>query len=399
MKNTRGITLIALVITIIVLLILAGISIAMLTGENGTLKKANTATRENEIAEAKEQAKLDIAEWTTNQLEKGKEANISNSIIQEILEEKEYVGNVGADKFTTKKNGYEILYSDLMNNIIGASETENTVIPGVTVTGGNKTYTKNGIATIPVGFSIVPGLDDISQGLVITDEVGNEFVWVPVTSESEYVRNTTYYNTNVSESAIDDTNYLPTGVEVPEGKTEGQVEKEMVVKAGGFYIARYEAGKENGTKPNTFVAVSKKGATVYLTEKTDAINHAKAMFNDEYVKSALITGIQWDVTMAFVNKKLDGKGEIFNVETNSPTRHIGKKASGQNEADKVCNIYDLEGNYWEFVAEKNTFQKYSTNVARGGFDFLSGAVTKAASDRWYADHLGRAFRCVLYVLV
>ena len=43
----KGITLIALVITIIILLILAGISIAMITGENGILTKATTGTRGN----------------------------------------------------------------------------------------------------------------------------------------------------------------------------------------------------------------------------------------------------------------------------------------------------------------------------------------------------------------
>ncbi len=55
MKKQNGITLIALVITIIVLLILAGVSIAMLTGDNGILTKATTAgddTREAEIKEA-----------------------------------------------------------------------------------------------------------------------------------------------------------------------------------------------------------------------------------------------------------------------------------------------------------------------------------------------------------
>lgn len=40
MKNEKGITVIALVITIIILLILAGVSIAMLTGENGLLRKS-----------------------------------------------------------------------------------------------------------------------------------------------------------------------------------------------------------------------------------------------------------------------------------------------------------------------------------------------------------------------
>ena len=54
-NNIRGITLIALVITIIVLLILAGVSIAMLTGQNGILTQAQNAkiTTENRNAEEK----------------------------------------------------------------------------------------------------------------------------------------------------------------------------------------------------------------------------------------------------------------------------------------------------------------------------------------------------------
>ena len=54
----NGITLIALVITIIVLLILAGVSIATLTGENGILTRANDAKTSTEIAEEKEKVEL-----------------------------------------------------------------------------------------------------------------------------------------------------------------------------------------------------------------------------------------------------------------------------------------------------------------------------------------------------
>ena len=50
-KNVKGITLIALVVTIVVLLILAGISISMLTGENGIIKRAVGAKEESEKAE------------------------------------------------------------------------------------------------------------------------------------------------------------------------------------------------------------------------------------------------------------------------------------------------------------------------------------------------------------
>ena len=60
MKNNKGITLIALVITIIVLLILAGISIAMLTGNNGLLTKANSAKTETTKAEVMERINMEL---------------------------------------------------------------------------------------------------------------------------------------------------------------------------------------------------------------------------------------------------------------------------------------------------------------------------------------------------
>jgi len=63
MKKNKGITLIALVITIIVLLILAAVSIAMLTGENGILTKASTAGEKNKEAEAKEKVELILQEY------------------------------------------------------------------------------------------------------------------------------------------------------------------------------------------------------------------------------------------------------------------------------------------------------------------------------------------------
>lgn len=60
MRNQKGITLIALVITIIVLLILAGVSIAMLTGENGILNQASKAKTENGLADALERVNIEL---------------------------------------------------------------------------------------------------------------------------------------------------------------------------------------------------------------------------------------------------------------------------------------------------------------------------------------------------
>ena len=56
--NNKGITLIALVVTIVVLLILAGVSISMLTGENGIITQANTAKTETRGGEVEEKVNL-----------------------------------------------------------------------------------------------------------------------------------------------------------------------------------------------------------------------------------------------------------------------------------------------------------------------------------------------------
>ena len=67
MKRNRGITLIALVVTIIVLLILAGVSITMLTGQNGILNRAGKAKEKTEIAQEDENEKLQGYEKIINQ--------------------------------------------------------------------------------------------------------------------------------------------------------------------------------------------------------------------------------------------------------------------------------------------------------------------------------------------
>lgn len=71
MRNQRGITLIALVITIIVLLILAGVSIAMLTGDNGILTKANDAKEQTAKGEVADKINLAINAEFANLLDNG----------------------------------------------------------------------------------------------------------------------------------------------------------------------------------------------------------------------------------------------------------------------------------------------------------------------------------------
>ena len=66
MKNQKGITLVALVITIIVLLILAGVSISLVVGNNGVLTRASSAVETNREAEAKQDVKMAVASCYTD---------------------------------------------------------------------------------------------------------------------------------------------------------------------------------------------------------------------------------------------------------------------------------------------------------------------------------------------
>lgn len=278
-------------------------------------------------------------------------------------------------------------------------------------------------AYIPAGFrvSLSKGTNDVKNGLLITDNIdengnstGNEFIWIPI--NTNYERNISYNKEEISSTAYTITGYLPEGI-APTNETSDNnetAEKEQVKKYGGFYIARYESGQENLKTVNEKTSalttevtpVSKKNTVVYnWISQESAKQVSKKMYNNDNVKSALCSGIQWDMVMKFINGKSDGKQQIVDVETavftdNEYNRHTGNiEKTGNNEADKVANIYDLEGNFYEYVAENsdapNTLGKA---IVRGGiFD------NKTQSMSYRQCHTGTAkkgitFRTVLYLI-
>lgn len=103
--NNAGITLIALVITIIVLLILAGISIAMLTGSNGILTKANEADIETVRAEARERINLALdgvfTDLLTQRYVSGAEKELSDTVIMTENGLDKAMGKYGEFKVST----------------------------------------------------------------------------------------------------------------------------------------------------------------------------------------------------------------------------------------------------------------------------------------------------------
>ena len=277
------------------------------------------------------------------------------------------------------------------------TRTINQIQPGQTSTNNENYEDENGDkAIIPAGFKILPGAETIEAGLVVEDKEGNQFVWIPVTSD--YVRNKNYADTNISSSVYTDTGYLPEEVQPQTEDTSSkneEKEKQLIENVGGFYISRYEAGKENEK------LVSKKDSTVWNEiSQEDAKATAKTFINNDNVKSSLCSGIQWDMIMNFVNEEVDGIGnDYFTVTSPSEQRHRETlEVAGNNEADKVCNIYDLEGNANEYVAERSNTNLY---ILRGGSITNENNTLRSASER-YEDSgegsLQTSFRFVLYVI-
>ena len=141
MKKNKGITLIALVITIIVLLILAGVAIAMLSGENGILKKAAEAKTKTDEAQTNETGDLQELEyiikkntgkikWTYKKDGKGRETIVTNG------KYKLSVGTYINYDPTKDKDGSEI-EKNITSNIGGPIDTENYKANEKTITEGN----------------------------------------------------------------------------------------------------------------------------------------------------------------------------------------------------------------------------------------------------------------------
>ena len=372
-KYQKGITLIALVITIIVLLILAAVSIATLTGENGILSKANTAKEETQREDAKEQAKLDIADYVTEDLANGGDGSITNEKIQEILTGKDYVQEAESDYFISKDN-QKIEYVELYGKIGDTGET-----------GGSLPTTEETTPYLPSSdFSQKKGTT-LETGLVIADSKGNSYVWIEVPktetvyataklgitefTETEYgkietdlknyasaYRDSSYKDewyakdasgTLVTESTAtsDDLKQLKTGCGLSLSEYKELKEKMLksVYENGGFWIGQYEMGiadnpRTGSSDSNLPTPVCKEGAYPYnwVTCK-QAQEKASSMKHEDY-ESSLMFGIQWDLVM----------------------KHIETKNKNGKTYDELKSNSTSWGNYSdaEFTVTKG---KYSTN--------------------------------------
>ena len=368
-KQEKGITLIALVVTIVVLLILAGVSISLVLNNNGVISKAKDAKNQYAEAQTNEEKQLnEVSDWIDTK-----------------------VGDTTGGGST------------------GGSGDSTTKVDGV---------------PIPEGYYYVGGTK--AKGMVISDNVadkeldkgkenvrrdlaGNQWVWVPVETPSSLyttidagvalsgstgVKTTKYTNTIISgqtrglpgstnyreyrEPDIvttydNDTNAKTAGFSSLTNMAENMKSdyEEMIAsleKYKGFYIGRYEL-TANGEKT---------GATQTDVDWYTLYKNCTTLATGSKVKTRMIWGLQWDATcnwLAGSGFDITDSTSWGNYKDNTATGHGSKQNTGYSESWKANNIYDFAGNCDELTQEA-----YGTNgrATGGGYYFSSGSDRPAS---------------------
>ena len=377
LKNKKGITLVALVVTIVVLLILAGVSINLVLGNNGIIVKAKEAAETTAAAQEKEAMERNL-------LEKELENSLSTPAVEptdgvKIPTGFYYVGG-------TKASG--IVISDNKND---------------------KNKYRN-------------------QKVVGTDLLGNQYVWIPCTTDSsssdlQYARTEwgvevdgddnsraikdelTLTDASVTYSDADTANGINADVS-KEIVAQIKAEKASVAQYGGYYIGRYEVGRNSDT------AVVKYNQTPYasITWST-AYGLAKKIITNSEVNSYLCSSYAWDTAVNFIQNNSTAKNYATSIEgfngnwnpqaVKDPSGNVIKPAGTSQQLNtglttQFCNIFDMGGNEAEFTTELNPGTS-ETVVLRGGSYYYSFP----AGYRWDGSsgcaYIGYGFRATLFL--
>ena len=384
MKNKRilrerGITLIALVVTIVVLLILAGVSINALFGDSGIIQKAQDAKNKmDQAAQNDLDAVNSLNEWLESKTNgsTGEDDNPSttpkiSTLVGTVVEKNTKAEDAYGNKITIPK-GFKVL----------AHGTE----------AGSANYTYSG--------DNIPAVQD---GIVIedtqTETVGNQFVWVPVgiiknkdntTNTITLGRYSDFTMTNgavasgqpVQVASVENctqevtinTYYKELSTSrISSSSSENTTARDLKtfietsLANGGYYIARFEA---SGTASKI---TSKYNQTVLgnITQP-NAAKVAREMYgevkeNNELVyASDLVNSYAWDTAIIFIQTYATGEDASSYASKNKSTSFAN---TGKNN-DKYCNIWDMSGNAYEWTTEYSTYsfdRYFNPCVFRGGF--------------------------------
>ena len=364
-NNNKGITLVALVITIIILLILAGITIASLT-QTGLFAAAQDAKTKTEEKQLEENTTLneyanEIAKWTGNSQSKALKVN---------------------EKYENK--------------------TE------LTDANGNK-------IVVPAGFKIVSDATTnnaitVDQGIVIEDETGtatngSQFVWIPAPNDGKVYTNAerTQYKevklnrytfaedgtpTAQNESNIPNSTQNFNDLETSTfGNSTGSITafKTSVATNGGFYIGRYEA-RNNGSEKLTTV---KKDSVWNNITQPDAATYSKEMYSAG-INSELINSYAWDTTIVFL--QMFGGNDKYSRQ-NSLNKSL--ETTGF-ENDKQCNVYDMASNVREWTTETCSDSDNPCTDRGGDYDSSDYYTSYRCGTSKSSSSITFGFRPILY---
>lgn len=358
-KFNQGITLVALVVTIVVLLILAGVSLNLVLGENGIISKAREASTKTVQAQQNSEIEMNLLE------------------------------------------------QELANATKEPDPAEGVKMPtGFYYVGGTKTS----------GIVISDNVNDKdkykNKAVVGTDLLGNQYVWIPCTTDStssklQYARTEwgveedgddnsraikdelTLTDASVTYSDADTANGINADVS-KEIVAQIKAEKTSVAKYGGYYIGRYEVGKNGDT------AVVKYNQTPYasITWST-AYGLAKKIITNSEATSYLCSSYAWDTAVNFIQNNSTAKNYATSIEgfngnwnpqaVKDPSGNVIKPAGTSQQLNtglttQFCNIFDMGGNEAEFTTELNPGTS-ETVVLRGG-DYYYYYVNFPAGGRW-----------------
>ena len=373
-EANKGITLIALVITIIVLLILAGVSIAMLTGENGILTQAQNAKNRTAEAEAQEREDLD----KQNEL-------ISNAIgLPETSDTKPFLPQ-------------------------GATVTNNQLNTGVTIRDANG----NEWVWVEVPKSIYTNAE-YNGGTAPTN---SEDYGKIESVMKEYAK-------DYRESGFEDKWYSEEQHGF-ESATDYNNHKNSMLKSvyenGGFYIGKYETGTEtlrNAKDAQLTTPVIKEGAYPYNYVTNKQAQERSSLLSTGGRISSLMFGIQWNLVLKHIETKgaktqeeLKTKSTdwgnyydaTFNITKGKYSEDMGYTfddvgtegytkiendgvllTTGATSINSTLNIYDLAGNVWESTLEQNTSSSNDPCALRGG-SYGNYGVNYSASNNFVSS--------------
>ena len=335
MKNTKGITLVALVITIVILLILAGISISALTNQ-GLFGKTKDAREKSENSQKEERE-------TLNQYE-----DEINNYISGVRKVDDNIGKVLSK----------------IQNIELQDEKGNKIV-------------------VPAGFKITSDATTVDKGIVIEDMTetatkGSQFVWVPVGTITKLDGTKTTitlgrYDFDYSTGV--ESNYSGSYIEEDSNdsstvKNKGNVIarnitnfKKSVEKNGGYYIGRYEARtiKKRTSMSDGLTQITEKESDQiynYITQ-SQAASLSQNMYDNKTFTSDLINSYVWDTTITFIQKCTNQTRYSWQNSLNGTLLQTG------STKDKQCNIFEMAGNVFEWTTE-TAYNSAGPATARGG---------------------------------